>query len=197
MRRSLQQAPWSKGIAAALLAIAVVAPARGDNRRPPLGEWFPHLSKGVWVKVEGQLTAGPVLRAHEIKVLRGDLDEVEVTGTVAALDAAGKRFTMGSGLQVVTNHRTEVQGAHGRHVAFAELRQGDRVEAEGQIQRDGTLLADEIEIKRLDTKPEKHSDEDEITGRIESVDASVHRLVVLGVSVLCDENTKNKTPVPE
>jgi len=104
---------------------------------------------------------------------------------------------MGSGLQVVTNHRTEVQAGHSRHVAFSELRQGDRVEAEGQIQKDGTLLADQIEIKRLDSKPEKHSDEDEITARIEAVDASLHRLVVLGVSVLCDESTKNKTPVPE
>ncbi len=197
MRRSLQQARTSNWIAAALLAIAVVAPARGESRRPPLGEWFPRLAKGVWVKVEGPLGAGQVVRASEIKVLRGDLDEVEVKGTVTVLDVARKRLTMGNGLQVVTNHRTEIQGGPGRHVAFSELRQGDRVEAEGQIQKDGTLLADEIEIKRLDPKPEKNSDEDEITGRIEAVDASLHRLVVLGVAVVCDESTKNKTPVPE
>lgn len=196
MRRTLIPAHTRRWLAVSTLALVFAGPARSESNRPPLGDWFPRLRKGQWVKVEGALGTAKTLRAHEIKVLRGDLDEVEVTGAVAALDATKKTFTTAFGIQVVTNHRTEFQlPDHGRG-SFAALQPGIRVEAEGQFQKDGTLLADEVEIKKTVAGSEHRSD-DEITGRIENLDPVAHRFGVLGITVECDEHTKNKTAVQD
>lgn len=196
MRRTWIPAHTRRWLAVSTLALAFAGPARSDSKRPPLEDWFPRLRKGQWVKVEGALGTAKVLRAREIKVLRGDLDEVEMTSSIAALDAAKKTFTTAFGIQVVTNHRTEFQlPEHGRG-SFASLQPGARIEAEGQFQKDGTLLADEVEIKKPAAAGERPAD-DEITGRIDNLDPTAHRFGVLGITVECDAHTKNKTPVQD
>ena len=197
MRRTSIPAHTRRWLAVSMLVLAFAVPARSESKRPPLGEWFPRLHKGQWVKVEGGLESPKMLRANEIKVLRGDLDEVEITGSVVAVDADKKTFTTAFGIQVVTNHRTEFQLPDRGRGSFAALQPGVRIEAEGQFQRDGTLLADEVEIKKPAAVSKPHPDDDEITGRIETLDAAAHRFGVLGITVECDAHTKNKTPVQD
>lgn len=197
MRRTWIPAHTRRWLAVSTLALAFAGPARSDSKRPPLADWFSRLKKGQWVKVEGSLGTANALRASELKVLRGDRDAVEITSTIAALDAGKKTFTTAFGIQVVTNHRTEFQlPDHGRG-SFALLQPGVRIEAEGQLQKDGTLLADEVEIKTPAAAGARHPDDDEITGRIETLDPTAHRFGVLGITVECDEHTKNKTPVQD
>lgn len=180
-------------VAAALLVLPPVAPARaGTGDRPPLAQWLPRLRQGTWVKVEGNLRAGGGLQAREIKILSGDLDESEITSTITSIDSDRKSFATRSGVRVVTDRRTEVQDPRKRRTGFGRLAVGDRVETEGPLQKDGTLLADEIEIKKP-ARPDQEPD-DEFTGRIESVDVEARKIVLLGVPVFLDERTKNKTP---
>jgi len=74
------------------------------------------------------------------------------------------------------------------------LRVGDRVEAEGQLQKNGALLADEIEIQK---RQEDREEDEELTGRIESVEVGSRMIVLLGTRVYFDDKTKNKSPFPE
>lgn len=197
MRRTSVPAHTRRWLAVSTLALAFAVPARSDSKRPPLGDWFPRLRKGQWVKVEGTFEATKALRAREIKVLRGELDEVEITCSIVALDAAKKTFTTTFGIEVVTNHRTEFQLPDRSKSTFAALQPGVRIEAEGQFQKDGTFLADEVEIKKPADASSRHPGDEEITGRIENLDPAAHRLGVLGITVECDEHTKNKTPVQD
>lgn len=197
MRRTWIPAHTRRWLAVSSLALAFAGPARSESKRPLLDDWFPRLRKGEWVKVEGTLGQGQALRASELKVLRGDRDAVEITSSITALDAGKKRFTTAFGIQVVTNHRTEFQLPGRGRGTFAALQTGARIEAEGQLQKDGTLLADEVEIKTPAAASEQHPDDDEITGRIDALDPTAHRFGVLGITVECDEHTKNKTPVQD
>jgi hypothetical protein len=197
MRRTWIPAHTRRWLAVPMLALTFAGPARSESKRPPLEEWFPRLRKGQWVKVEGSLGTGNALRAREIKVLRGDLDAVEINSTIAVLDAAKKTFTTEFGIQVVTNHRTEFQLPDHSRGTFALLQPGVRIEAEVQLQKDGTLLADEVEIKTPDAAGTRHREKDEITGRIDALDPTAHRFGVLGVTVECDDRTKNKTAVQD
>jgi hypothetical protein len=97
---------------------------------------------------------------------------------------------------VQASERTDLQGPKGnRHIGFAFLSLGDRIEIEGQWQKDGPFIAEEIEVeksKRLE--PElAHKNEHEVTARIESVDAETHSIQVLGVRVLFSQQTRNKS----
>lgn len=187
---------WSRSVlwtgaamAAAVVAAApVAAGAQADARRSQLEVWFPRLRPGMWVKVEGQPGRERGLHADKLKALGGDLDESEVTSTIVAIDVERGTLDTQLGVRVVATLRTVIQGRR-KHDTFATLRVGDRIETEGQVQKDGTLLADEIEIKG------NGEDEDEITGRIESIDAATHQIRLLGIPVQLDAGTRNKSPI--
>lgn len=179
-----------------LAALPLTAAAQTTPAGPGLEDWLPRLRKGTWVKVEGDLLPGGGLKATEIKVRHGDIDESQVTTTIVGVDANHKVFTTRIGVQVVTNNRTELQASKSSRASLSTLQAGDRVEAEGKLQKNGSLLADEVEIKKPQ-KPGRESGDDEITGRIESVDVAARKIVLLGISVYFDENTKNKTPFLE
>jgi hypothetical protein len=148
----------------------------------------------MWLKVEGRLDPAGGLRAREVKVLHGERDESEITSAVTSIDSQHRSFATAAGIRVETNSRTVVEGSKKTRSSFSALRVGDRVEAEGQLQKNGALLADEIEIQK---RREDRDEDEEMTGRIESVDAASRMVVLLGRPVYFDDRTKNKSPFPE
>jgi Domain of unknown function (DUF5666) len=172
--------------------VALAATVFAESRT--LKEWLPQLKTGTWVKVEGRIDPAGGLRALEIKVYHGDRDEVEIATTVTAVNTDQRSFVTRFGIGVETNSRTDFEGSKKLRTSFSTLQIGDRIEAEGQMQKNGTLLADEIEIKK---REKNKDDDDEITGRVESVDVGGHTAVVLGTRIFFDERTKNKSPFPE
>jgi hypothetical protein len=146
--------------------------------------------------VEGRAAGPSALRATELKFLPGDRDESQVTAAIVALDPATSSFRTTLGVRVRTDQRTEFQDRSNTRSRFAALQPGMRVEAEGKVGKDGTLAADEVEIERS-KRSGAPPDDDEITGRIESVDARGRQVVVLGVTVSFDERTRLKSPIPD
>jgi len=160
-----------------------------------LESWFPVLRAGMWVKVDGMMRDG-ALHADEIKIYAGELDEWEIASKIIALDATQLTLKTEFGVLVQASERTELQGPKGnRHIGFAFLFIGNCLEIEGQWQKDGPFIAEEIEVeksKRLD--PELVTkNEHEVTARIESVDAETHSIQVLGVRVYFNQQTRNKS----
>jgi uncharacterized protein DUF5666 len=193
-----------RALGAAFVAVlwVAVAPAQPapEQHMPEAGidSWFRHLRVGVWVKVSGKLTPARVLDATKIKIMDGELDEVDVESFVESVDLVKMTVQTTLGIRVVATPTTDMDGPKHHHdVSFTFLAIGDRVDVEGQLQKDGSLVAEEIEIeksKRLqpDYEPDnKH----EITARIESIDAEKHRIVLLGIPVQLSETTRNKTPL--
>ena len=184
---------------AVLFLVAGAAVAAGEEPQAGgLDAWFPHLRVGIWVKVAGKRTPEGILDATKIKILDGELDEVEVESWVDSVDVVRMTVETALGVRVVATSSTKLEGPKPqRLVSFAFLMAGDRVDVEGQLQKDGSLVAEDIEIEKSkrvhpDLEPEnKH----ELTSRIESIDAEKHRIVVMGVPVQLSESTKNKTPL--
>jgi hypothetical protein len=161
-----------------------------------LDSWFGQLRIGMWVKVDGEMRSDGALDAEDIKIYPGELDEWEVSSNVTSVDVTQMTLQTEFGLTVQANERTDLQGPKGhRHIGFTLLAVGDRVETEGQWHKDGTFLAEEIEIeksKRL--KPDlKYKNEHEVTARIESVDQATHSIVLLGVRIYFSAETRNKS----
>jgi hypothetical protein len=181
-------------LTAAPLAVAADSLQTTPPAQPGLTTWLPQLRQGDWVKIEGVARPGGGVLAREIKVMHGDFDETEITAVVTSIDANRKFVATNVGVGVEASARTQVHApkSQGQHGSFSSLQVGEQIEAEGQLQKNGTLLADEIEIKKAKSA-QKH-DEDELSGRIESVDVEARKIVMLGIAVYFDEQTKNKTP---
>jgi len=181
----------------ALLVLSLVA---GDlsptvqAQEAGLDSWFPSLRVGMWVKVEGVLTSDRSLEASRIKLYAGDLDEVEVVSEVTAVDLVRTTVQTAVGVRVVATPNTEMEGPkHRRHVSLAFLGAGDGVKIEGQLQKDGSLLAEEIDMDKPSRQPDAHS----LTARIESIDSTAHRIVLLGVPVHLTRGTRIRSPLPD
>lgn len=158
--------------------------------------WLQRLRVGMWVRVEGPRTPDG-LEASRVRVYDGELDEVAVETEVAAVDLVRMTVETTVGLLVVATPTTEMEGPrHQRHVVLADLEVGDRIEAEGQLERDGSVRAEKIDIERSkrlqpDLPPENRH---RLTARIESIDAAAHRIVVLGLPVQLRETTRIRLP---
>ena len=163
-----------------------------------LAEWFPRLRVGMWVKVEGGRNPEGVLEATKIKIHDGELDEVEIESHVAEVDLVHTTLVTTLGVRVVANPSTKLKGPkQQRQVSFAFLEAGDRIDVEGQLQKDGSLLAEELDIeksKRLRPDLELEN-KHELAARIESIDADKRRVVLLGIPVQLSERTRNKNPL--
>ena len=160
--------------------------------RPTLDEWLPRLQTGLWIQIEGEWANG-VLRADEVKVMHGELDQAEVSSLVAAFDSVTARIRTQLGVEIAVSKRTEFEKDARR--GWSAVTVGALVEAEGPIQRDGSLLADELEIKQPAAKQRLRGSyvEHELTGRIDAIDVAARTLTVFGVTVRCDAQTRNKT----
>jgi hypothetical protein len=185
---------WGLGLA--VLALTALSAAGQQAAPPGPDQWLPHLRPGQWIKVEGLADPRGGLRAKELKIYTGERDESQITAAILSLDPARKSFRTGLGMQVITDRRTEVQGREKHHQSFSLLQPGMRVEAEGTLRKDGALLAEEVEIQKPKKSGDK-PDDDEITGRIESVDLEARKLVLLGIPVFFDDQTRLKSPIPD
>lgn len=186
-----------RALAAGPILVALLAGAARGEARDSLATWFPQLRPGTWIKVEGLPDSTGGLRAAEIKILSGELDESEVTTLVTGVDLEKRRLATRLGIRIEIGPRTRVERSKRARSTWNELVAGDRIEVEGQLQANGPLVADQIEVKgpeRPEGGTEDRLEEDEITGRIESVDSAAHKVVLLGTPVIFDARTKNKTP---
>ncbi len=166
-----------------------------DDRRG-IDSWFPRLREGMWIKVEGERVDGGILRATEIKILYGELDEWEIESYIASIDPVRLQLGTTLGVEVLANAKTRFEGPKDKkNVTFAFFEVDDRVEIEGQLQNDGTFLAESIDIdksKRL--RPNMVvKNEHEIRARVDSIDADAHRVVLMGITVQFDDRTKDKS----
>ncbi len=176
------------------LASAFLGLLAGPVWAPPadLESWFPRLRPGMWVEVEGGLVSVGVFVAKEIKILDGEPDEWQIETLVGTVDLPQLTLATRLGLRIVTTEKTECEGRKDEHdVSLADLAADDRVEVEGRLQKDGSLLADKIEIEKPVNPPKN---EHELKARIEAVDADNRQVRLMGILVQCDEHTRIKTP---
>jgi len=188
---------FAVGILVLATGAAWIQGSAAEDRAQGLASWFPRLREGMWIKVEGERTADGMLRATEIKVLYGELDEWEVESHIDSVDVVHLKLMTTLGLEVAANSKTRLDGPAGqKRITFAFFEPGDQVEIEGQWQNDGTFLAEDIDVeKSKKLHPDMRvNNRHEIRGRIDAIDAQLHRVVLVGITVLFDEDTKNKTP---
>ena len=104
------------------------------------------LKVGDRVLVQGTLQPGGSVKARLVvkrPVEPPEREEVEIEGTITSITPPD-RFQV-AGKTVVTNSSTRFEGEHDMRLTFADLHIGDRVEVEGFVQADGTILAREVE----------------------------------------------------
>ena len=179
-----------------VVALLVLAPSMGyAQTKQELDTWFPILRTGMWVKVDGVMR-DVALHADEIKIYAGELDEWEISSNVVAVDVTEMTLETGFGISVQASERTDLQGPDGhKHIGFTFLSVGDRIEIEGQWQKEGRFIAEEIEVeesKRLDPELVLEA-EQEVTARIEAVDVVTKSIQILGVRIFLSEQTRNKS----
>jgi hypothetical protein len=185
--------------AACLLAVVLGAiGVRSQDAGPDA--WFAGLRVGMWVKVEGTRGSDGILHASRIKAYAGELDEVAVESDVAAVDLPHLTLQTSIGVRVVATPQTELEGpGQQRHVSLASLQVRDRVKVAGQLQKDGSLLAEEIELeesRRADgnaPSPDAH----ELTARIESLNRAGLRIVVAGLPIQLSATTRMRSSLPD
>jgi len=195
--RSRHEALGGRALLALCLATGELSPLGADPQAADLESRLATLRVGMWVKVEGQRTPDGILEATRVRVYDGELDEVAVETEVAAVDLVRMTLETSVGLRVVATPNTEIEGpGHQRHFVLAVVEVGDRVEVEGQLERDGSLRAEKIDIekpRRLEPGREPEN-KHKLTARIESIDSAGHRIVVLGLPVLLKPTTRFRLP---
>lgn len=186
-----------------LLPICVAAAtaaslARAEQQeRTDLERRLQRLRVGMWVQVEGRRTADGVLEAARVRVYAGERDEVEIESEVAAVDLVRMTLKTTLGLRVTASSSTEIEGPGGkRQAVLAALAAGDRIDVEGQLEKDGSLRAEKIDVeKEKRPEPGRASDsQHELKARIESIDLERRRIVVLGLPVQLRATTRLRLP---
>jgi hypothetical protein len=104
-----------------------------------------HVSVKEVLQADGSIAASSVEAENEDENEPEDANEVEVTGTIAALNSGASSFVItlagGAMRTVVTNAHTEFDGGiHG----FSDLTVGMRVEVRSAAQANGALLATRV-----------------------------------------------------
>ncbi len=111
-----------------------------------LGSSLTDLKSGDRVLVQGTLQSDGSVKARLVvrkPVAPPARDEVEVEGQITSITAPDRLQVAGK--TVVTSSSTRFEGEHDSALTFADLKVGDRVEVEGALQSDGSILAREIE----------------------------------------------------
>lgn len=112
------------------------------------------LQVGEIVQVEGVLLPDGTVLAHEIKA---DKDKVEFAGTIEAITPPG---LVVNGINVTTDAKTRITKDCAR-VSLADLAVGDRVEIEGILLPDGTVLARRIKAGECVDDDDSDGDSDD------------------------------------
>src|SRR5262245_1114403 len=141
-------------------------------------------AKGNSVNASGELVAS------SIELKRDDDDagagmQVEIEGLITRFVSATD-FDV-AGKPVTTNISTRFENG-----SATDLVLNAKVEAEGQVDANGVLVATKVQFKREASS--------RIEARVDSVDAAANKLVVLGIDVTVNANTrvedKGDQPVP-
>lgn len=142
------------------------------------------IADGLFVEVEGMLE-GELLKAAKVKLENGFGSAHEgrrggaaVEGIVSSVGGDGS-FVIDS-VSVVVNASTIYVGG-----SAAAVLPGVRLEAEGRLQEDGSLLASKVKFKPDGGKGE-------FEGVIESIDASTQTISLLGTQVVAVASTRYK-----
>lgn len=131
-------------------------------------------AKGSSVNVSGELVASSI-------ELKRDADDagagmqVEIEGLITRFVSATD-FDV-AGKPVTTNSSTRFENG-----SAADLALNVKVEAEGQVDANGVLVAAKVQFKRQASS--------RIEARVDSVDAAVNKLVVLGIDVTVNATTR-------
>jgi riboflavin synthase alpha subunit len=139
------------------------------------------LKIGDRLLVRGQVQADQSIAATQVRVLVDDDQEEEdfhVTGDVTAVSADKGTFSIGDTLISVDAH-TQFEG-FGGPASLADLKVGDRVDAEVVKQADGSLLAKEV---RRFQPPQPPSPAILAVGAIEAVSGSSITVATIAFSV--------------
>lgn len=139
---------------------------------------FTELQVGLFVQIKALVRVDRTIAATRIKVEDRFSDEVELTGTIDALDTP---FISVAGIVFEVTGETEILDNDGNPISFGDLQVGQLVQVKGVVQLDGSLLAVRIKLE------DRIEDEVEITGIIEHItDVSI---TVLGRTFGITENT--------
>jgi hypothetical protein len=159
-----------------------------------------NLRVGMWVKLEGERALHGALSASKLRLYAGDLDEVTLESDVATVDASRLTLHTSIGVRVVATPHTEIEGPERRrHLGLALIAVGDRVKVAGQLQEDGSLLAEEIDIEdsRRQQAAPPAKDAYELRAPLESIDTAGWRIVVLGLRIQLGEETRISSSLPD
>jgi hypothetical protein len=105
------------------------------------------------VEVKGTLQGDGSILASEVSFEAPEIEEVEVSGTIASVDSGTQTFvlTTDSGdVTIDTDSNTVIQ-QDGNAKTFADLAAGLTVEVKGIVQGDGSILAETIKIESGDS----------------------------------------------
>jgi hypothetical protein len=188
--------------APAFLALFVATSALGgaaSREDEDLEAWFGTLRVGMWLRVEGRLAPDGVLRASRVKVYDGELDEAAVESDVVAVDLVRMTVETRVGVRALATPKTDIEGPRRRrHLNLMDLAVGDVVDIEGRLRRDGSLLAEKIEIEKAGPRrPDPPRNNHKLTAPIESIDAAGRRIVVFGLSVQVGEDARFRSSIPD
>jgi hypothetical protein len=147
---------------------------------------------GARVHARGSRQADGSFLAVEIQVKDAAPAEREVVGTIDSIDPASQSLVIQPGnVKVVTDGSTTIRKSG--PIAFSALAVGDRVEVEGALAPDGSILARRIEVEHRDASsptptptpggptatPTPKRVEAEARGTIQSIDASTQSFVLI------------------
>ena len=138
------------------------------------------ISEGDFVEVKGTSPGVGLLSATQVELETllpdaGDGDRVEIEGFITRF-ASAEDFDV-AGLPVTTNANTDFVGGD-----VTDIGLNVKVEAEGDLDANGILVATKIDIRR--------SKSVRVTANADSVDAANGSLVILGITVNTDVLTR-------
>ena len=131
-------------------------------------------AKGSSVNAAGELVASSIERKRDADDAGAGM-QVEIEGLITRFVSATD-FDV-AGKPVTTNSSTRFENG-----SAADLALNAKVEAEGQIDANGALVATKVQFKRQGTA--------RIEARVDAVDVAANKLVVLGIDVTVNANTR-------
>jgi hypothetical protein len=131
-------------------------------------------AKGSSVNAAGELVASSIERKRDADDAGAGM-QVEIEGLITRFVSATD-FDV-AGKPVTTNSSTRFENG-----SAADLALNAKVEAEGQIDANGVLVATKVQFKRQGTA--------RIEARVDAVDVAANKLVVLGIDVTVNANTR-------
>jgi hypothetical protein len=129
--------------------------------------------------------------------LAGDFldDDWSLRGTVSAIDAAKREFSVG-GCRVRATENTNYDNPRGAFNGFQDLRAGMLVEVDGTFLRSRVLIADEIDDESGELVHEPGlRNQVAVVGRIERLDARKRLVTVMGIEFHLTEKTRLRSVI--